>query len=78
MGRYSFVGVNPRQTISLRGRKVERSGDGDDPAYELAEGEDILHVLRAELSRYSAAALPGLPRFAGGAVGRMGFRCSWQ
>lgn len=26
VGRYSFVGVNPRATISLRGRTVERSG----------------------------------------------------
>src|SRR5690606_26160999 len=41
--------------------------------YELAEGEDILHVLKAELGRYRAADLPGLPRFAGGAVGYLGY-----
>ena len=92
VGRYSFVGVNPRATIALRGRMVETSrGEGEQgskgerpiplspsfpfsPAsYELAEGEDILHVLKAELGRYRAADLPGLPRFAGGAVGYLGY-----
>src|SRR5690606_13959739 len=40
---------------------------------ELAKGEDILHVLKAELGQYRAADLPGLPRFAGGAVGYLGY-----
>ena len=89
VGRYSFVGVNPRATISLRGKTVERSGGGDgeigrlgdstnlpisqSPSYELADGEDILTVLKAELGRYQLAAAPGLPRFAGGAVGYLGY-----
>ncbi|MCA9865116.1 MAG: anthranilate synthase component I [Anaerolineae bacterium] len=86
VGRYSFVGVNPRATISLRGRTVERSGGaverGSNPApghpfssasFELADGRDILHELKDELARYKAADLPGLPRFAGGAVGYLGY-----
>ena len=90
VGRYSFVGVNPRATIALRGRVVEKSdgekgGKGEreitpspPPPFspsprELAGGEDILHVLKAELARYRAADLPGLPRFAGGAVGYLGY-----
>jgi anthranilate synthase component 1 len=92
VGRYSFVGVNPRATIALRGRMVETSrGEGEQgnrgerpfplspslpfspSPYELADGEDILHVLKAELGRYTAADLPGLPRFAGGAVGYLGY-----
>ncbi len=94
VGRYSFVGVNPRATISLRGHVVEvneeggerekgRRGEADitsppllpfsPSSYELAEGEDILHVLKEELGRYTAAGLPGLPRFAGGAVGYLGY-----
>ncbi len=90
VGRYSFVGVNPRATIALRGRVVERNegekggkGEGEftpsplhpfSPASrELADGEDILHVLKAELGRYRAADRPGLPRFSGGAVGYLGY-----
>ncbi len=86
VGRYSFVGVNPRATISLRGRSVEVSRGAGEPSfapaplppsppasYELAEGEDILTVLKAELGRYQLAAAPGLPRFAGGAVGYLGY-----
>ena len=79
VGRYSFVGVNPRATIALRGRVVEKNdgekggkGEGE-KGRELAGGEDILHVLKAELARYRAADLPGLPRFAGGAVGYLGY-----
>ena len=39
----------------------------------VAEGEDILDVIKAELGRYSYAAASGLPRFAGGAVGYLGY-----
>lgn len=70
VGRYSFVGVDARQTISLSGRTVSRTGAAD---RELAPGEDILHVLKAELGRFRQADLPGLPRFNGGAVGYLGY-----
>ncbi len=90
VGRYSFVGVNPRATLTLRGRIVERSegekgrrGEREitpsppppfSPSpYHLTDGEDILHVLKAELGKYQIAALPGLPRFTGGAVGYLGY-----
>jgi anthranilate synthase component 1 len=84
VGRYSFIGVNPRATIALRGQVVERSGGAGaiagvqvQPTSEvgrtLAEGEDILHVLKAELGQYTHAAVPGLPRLAGGAVGYLGY-----
>jgi anthranilate synthase component 1 len=82
VGRYSFIGVRPRETITLRGRRVERTGpqgsrgagtQGRDGGYELAEGQDILHALKAEMARYRAAPLPGLPRLSGGAVGYLGY-----
>ncbi|CUS03805.2 Anthranilate synthase component 1 [Candidatus Promineifilum breve] len=92
VGRYSFVGVNPRGTITLRGRVVERSAGGQggrgagalpvspapllprSPAsYELPDGEDILHVLKTEMEQFHYAAAAGLPRFAGGAVGYLGY-----
>ncbi|HRQ36949.1 MAG TPA: anthranilate synthase component I [Chloroflexota bacterium] len=69
VGRYSFVGVNPRGLISLKGRAVTANGE----SRTLADGEDILHVVKAEMSQFKPADLPGLPRFQGGAVGYLGY-----
>jgi anthranilate synthase component 1 len=57
VGRYSFIGFRPRHVIRWS------LGDAGDP-YALAA---------AELSRYSAAPLPELPPFAGGAVGMFAY-----
>jgi anthranilate synthase component 1 len=73
VGRYSFVGVSPRETIALHGRSVTRTAGGESVTADLAPGEDILHVLKAELARSVPADLPGLPRFSGGAVGYLGY-----
>lgn len=73
VGRYSFVGVDPRAMISLHGRQVRHMGDGGEEQYTLEDGEDILDVLKAELRRFSPADIPGLPRFSGGAVGYLGY-----
>ncbi|VAW29847.1 Anthranilate synthase, aminase component [hydrothermal vent metagenome] len=82
VGRYSFVGVAPRGIISLNGRTVTTQRNGifsknrisEEPEErELADGEDILHVLKEELSQFVPADLPGLPRFSGGAVGYLGY-----
>ncbi|MCL4261957.1 MAG: anthranilate synthase component I [Anaerolineae bacterium] len=69
VGRYSFVGVNPRGLISLKGRTVTAG----DETRTLADGEDILHVVKAEMAQFRPADLPGLPRFQGGAVGYLGY-----
>jgi anthranilate synthase component 1 len=57
VGRYSFVGFRPRKVLRWS------LGDAGDP-YALAA---------AELQRYRVAALPGLPPFAGGAVGMFAY-----
>jgi anthranilate synthase component I len=71
VGRYSFVGVNPKATIALHGRDVLDSRQAD--TLHLPEGQDILDVLQAEMDRYVPATVPGLPRFAGGVVGYLGY-----
>lgn len=74
VGRYSFVGVDPRGLLSLHGRQVRDVREGKTAKERpLAEDEDILDVLRAELQRFRPADLPGLPRFSGGAVGYLGY-----
>jgi anthranilate synthase component I len=73
VGRYSFVGVNPRGTISLNGRSLTHTHDGHSETYELPDGQDVLDVIQAELDRFTPADLPSLPRFNGGAVGYQGY-----
>lgn len=57
VGRYSFIGVHPTKIISP-------SADAD---------QDALAAIKAELAHYNPVALPGLPRFVGGAVGFLGY-----
>ncbi len=73
VGRYSFVGVDPRALISLQGQAVCDARDGAVAERSLQQGEDILDVLREELGRFRPADVPGLPRFSGGAVGYLGY-----
>ncbi len=73
VGRYSFVGVNPRGMISLNGRSLTTQRTDSSETRELADGEDILHVLQTEMDRFTPADIPGLPRFQGGAVGYLGY-----
>ena len=73
LGRYSFVGVNPRGMVTLRDRTVTMSTRDGEDVQPLSEGTDILDVLREEMSQFVPADLGGLPRFNGGAVGYLGY-----
>lgn len=73
VGRYSFVGVNPRAMISLNGRSITDYRHGKENIRHLEEKEDILDVLKTELNRFVPAKLAGLPRLIGGAVGYLGY-----
>src|SRR5271155_5758579 len=79
LGRYSFVGCNPRavmrQTASQvevlqNGKVVESFTIGSSGARAVKDGLEVVERLMA---RYRAVALPGLPRFTGGAVGFIGY-----
>jgi len=83
LGRYSFVGCNPRAVIRQFDNRVEviesgkavenfvvsrePSGDGSPHV------RDGLEVVERILKKYRAVPLPGLPRFTGGAVGFIGY-----
>ena len=73
VGRYSFLGVNPRGLITVQGDTVTRSVAGETARRPLSPGEDPLHAVEAELGRYRPVRLEGLPRFVGGAVGYLGY-----
>ena len=59
VGRWSFIGYKPRSVVRWR----------------LADGGDPYAIAAAEASRHRQAPLPGLPPFAGGAVGFFGYDC---
>ncbi|MGI8804133.1 MAG: anthranilate synthase component I [Thermoleophilaceae bacterium] len=65
-GRWSFLGFQPRRLIRLQDGELTVGG-------EPREAEDPFAAVSAELERYRIAPLPGLPPFAGGAVGLFGY-----
>jgi anthranilate synthase component 1 len=78
VGRYSFLGCNPRRQIVTRGRRVTTLEDGRSVTHHLPEGHDPLHAVAGELARYQPVAPLGelardLPRFFGGAVGYLSY-----
>jgi anthranilate synthase component 1 len=69
-GRYSLLAAGGRTRIVLQGGDLEVRVDGR--TEHLAAG-DPLAGLRAFLARDRRAEVPGVPRFAGGAVGYLGY-----
>jgi anthranilate synthase component 1 len=69
VGRFSFLGTEPFLRFEARGRDVRLSWTDDPAANEQYTGADPLDDLRRLIERFRAVHLPGLPRFAGGAVG---------
>jgi anthranilate synthase component 1 len=71
LARYSFLGRNPFLTVTIHRDRItvddHRSGE------RKIEPGPPLEVLRSILARYRAARVPGLPRFTGGAVGRLAY-----
>src|ERR1044071_987670 len=70
LGRYSFVGCNPRAIIKQttdrvevieNGKVLETCGVG--PAARSATVRDGLEVVERVMKKYRAVAVPGLPRF---------------
>jgi anthranilate synthase component I len=83
IGRYSFVGCNPRALIRQTGHRVEVIENGKtietfviekSPAAPSSPSvRDGLEVVERVMKKYRAVSVPGLPRFTGGAVGFIGY-----
>ena len=80
LGRYSFVGCNPRSIIRQTGSRVELLENGKvresftiGPVGDPQNVKDGLVVVERLMSRYRPVPVPGLPRFTGGAVGFIGY-----
>jgi anthranilate synthase component I len=70
-GRYSFLGTEPARVVRTSGHTFESEVPGAAPVRRTVD--DPLEALRATLAEYRPVAIPGLPRFAGGAVGHIGY-----
>ncbi len=73
VGRYSFIGVNPKGVISAKDNVVTFERDGHETKFAIPEGQDPLHVIKRHFQSVNPVALEGLPRFVGGAVGYMSY-----
>jgi anthranilate synthase component 1 len=70
-GRFSFVGIAPRLVIQGYGRNIRIVQEGVEQQLETAT--DPLDEVRKLMARYQLVSNPELPRFAGGAVGFLGY-----
>ena len=70
-GRFSFVGFDPRLVIESYGREIRIVRNGIEERFSTAT--DPLDEVRKLMARYQFVARPELPRFAGGAVGFLGY-----
>ncbi len=75
VGRYSFLGVDPSSTVSVKGNQVTLTKRNSDTATTrpLNPSEDPLGPLRQQMAALRAVKLEGLPRFVGGAVGSISY-----
>jgi anthranilate synthase component I len=71
VGRYSFLGSDPRIYFEARGKHIIIEEDGQRREFETAV--DPLTELQQLMARFRAVELPGLPPFSGGAVGYLGY-----
>src|SRR5438552_11674743 len=70
-GRFSFVGVEPRIIIQSYGREIQGVDRGREKRFDMAT--DPLDEIRKLVARDQFVSSPELPRFAGGAVGFLGY-----
>src|SRR5881296_4167097 len=70
-GRFSFVGFEPRLIIQSHGREIRIERDGIVERFSTTT--DPLDELRKLMARLQFVSRPELPRFAGGAVGFLGY-----
>src|SRR5690348_14147736 len=78
LARYSFVGADPYLVLHVRDGMAEYSWlEGPRTGViERVPCADALEAVRAELERRGVADAPGLPRFAGGAVGYLAYEAA--
>ena len=72
LSRYSFIGCRPRKVFVCGPDTTEIRQPGQ-PTQRVPTPADPLTLIEAEMKGYRPVAIPGLPRFTGGAVGFVGY-----
>ena len=72
-GRYSFIGLQPTQVITSKGRRMKVVTGSQTNEFDLPDTEDPLHTLRHVINRYKPAGHESLPPLCGGLVGFLGY-----
>lgn len=72
LSRYSFIGCRPRKVFVCGAKTTEIRVPGQTPQI-IPTPPDPLTLIEEEMRGYHPVALPGLPRFTGGAVGFIGY-----
>jgi anthranilate synthase component 1 len=72
LSRYSFIGCRPRKIIACGPATTEIRTPGAAPQ-TVPTPADPLTLVEAEMRAFKPVAIPGLPRFTGGAVGFIGY-----
>ncbi|MGE5213743.1 MAG: anthranilate synthase component I [Nitrospirota bacterium] len=70
-GRFSFIGIDPRVVMQSHGRAVRVIEGEKERRLQITRGP--IDEVQKLMSRYRFVARPELPRFAGGAVGFIGY-----
>jgi len=68
LSRYSFIGCRPRKVFVCGAQTTEIRIPGK-PTQTIPTPQDPLTLIEAEMRSHRPVAIPGLPRFTGGAVG---------
>ncbi len=69
LGRYSFIGIDPRKIIANQGKKLFLKEDEQ----EIITEKNIFEYLKEELHTRNHPVIPELPAFTGGTVGYLGY-----
>ncbi len=72
LSRYSFIGCRPRKIFACGPQTTEIRVPGQ-PTETRPTPADPLTLIEEEMRGYHPVAIPGLPRFTGGAVGFIGY-----
>ena len=70
--RYCFLGCDPSLIVQTKGNTFSIQDNGKKETGQV-EGDNPLSVIKKILGKYRPVSIEGLPRFAGGAVGFIGY-----
>jgi anthranilate synthase component 1 len=73
LGRYSVLGIRPKLVLRAKDGEVRRIRKGGEEVETLHDEHDPLHLLQQAMLPEPPIPVPGLPTFAGGAVGLLSY-----